>query len=203
MDAKHDKTGESTANSKDVRPRRTGRKRTAFKVPARPAWPVRGLWENAPEEEKQRAHETCVKILEYWLGKTSKGEVARQLEVAPLRVWQLSQQALSGMLAGLLTQPRRRVGPEAFEAMGAESPAALKRRITTLEKDLSRTEDLVRVLRTAPWLSPNPESPRKGDSKRVRKTKPGRTARPKRNARANRPLAPGSKTVEGGASGGG
>ena len=76
----------------------------------RAAWPVRGLWENAPPEEKERAHETCMKILEYWLGKKSKGKVAKELEITPLRVWQLSQQALSGMMAGLLSQPRRRGG---------------------------------------------------------------------------------------------
>jgi hypothetical protein len=66
--------------------------------------------------------------------------------VTPLRVWQLSQLALSGMMAGLLTQPRRRVGPEALDRPRGEMPAALKRRLVDLEKKLARTENLVRVL---------------------------------------------------------
>jgi len=144
-----------------------------------------------------------MKMLEYWLGKKSKQEIARELEVTPLRVWQLSQQALSGMLAGLLTQPRRRVGPEAFVRRAVESPAALKKRITELEKQLARTEDLVRVLRTAPWLNPGTESPEKGGSKRVRKQKAKRKARPKRNAGASRQTAQKKDPLEGGASGAG
>ena len=76
---------------------RRGRKRTLFRTTPPPAWPVRGLWESAPAQEKERAHETCMTILEYWLGKKSKAEVAAELEITPLRVWQLSQQALSGL----------------------------------------------------------------------------------------------------------
>lgn len=167
---------------------RRGRKRSLFQKMPQPAWPVRGLWESAPLEEKKRAHETCMKVLEYWLGKKAKGEIAKELSITPLRVWQLSQQALSGMMAGLLTQPRRRVSPQVFEGNPEESPAALKKRIGQLEKELSRTEDLVRVLRTAPWLSPTTESPVKGDSKRVRTKANKRTTRPKRSAPANRKL---------------
>ena len=182
---------------------RRGRKRTLFHTTPRPAWPVRGLWESAPHEEKARAHETCMTMLEYWLGKKSKAEVADELEITPLRVWQLSQQALSGMMAGLLTQPRRRVGPEAFQPPRAESPGELKKRVAQLEKELSRTEDLVRVLRTAPWLRPATESPRKGDSKHVGKKKSQRKARPQGNATANRPPAQASAPLEGGAPGAG
>jgi len=180
---------------------RTGRKRSVFLKAPRPAWPVRGLWEQAPKEEKERAHKTCMLMLEYWLGKKSKGEIAKELEVSPLRVWQLSQQALSGMLAGLLTQPRRRVTKDAFERRTGESREALKKRITTLEKELSRTEDLVRVLRTAPWLSPSSDSPEKGGSTRAtkRKTK----TRAARSASTNRTLAPRDKTAEGNALGNG
>jgi hypothetical protein len=138
---------------------------------------VRGLWEAAPAEEKQRAHETCMEILEYWLGKKTKSEVAEDLGVSPLRIWQLSQQALSGMLAGLLTQPRRRVTPEVFEARPDETRPVLKARITELEKMLERTEDLVRVLRTAPWASSSSDSTPKGGSSRATKTQRKRTAR--------------------------
>ena len=115
---------------------RTGRKRTVFKTTPKPAWPVRGLWESAPQAEKEEAHRTCMLILEYWLGKKSKQAVAEELSVTPLRVWQLSQQALSGMLAGLLKQPRKRVGPEAFERGHAESRESLKKRIEALEREI-------------------------------------------------------------------
>ena len=90
------------------RRKRSGRKRSSFRVPPKPARPVRALWEQATQEEREKAHTTCMAILEYWLGKKSKEEVASGLSVTPLRVWQLSQQALSGMLAGLLKQPRTR-----------------------------------------------------------------------------------------------
>jgi len=138
-------------------------------------------------------------ILEYWLGKKSKSEVAKELGVSPLRVWQLSQKALSGMLAGLLVQPRRRVGPEAFERTGSESPAQLKRQLVALEKELERTEDLVRVLRSAPWLQPGAESPPKGGKSRVKKPKrKGRKKSPARRASADRPMAPAEAPLEGG-----
>ena len=182
---------------------RVGRKRTVFRTTPKPAWPVRGLWESAPQEERERAHETCMQILEYWLGKKAKGEVAEELEITPLRVWQLSQQALSGMLAGLLPQPRRRVSAEVFEAQTGQSPGALKKRIAALEKQLARTEDLVRVLRTAPWMKPSAESPRKGGSKRGRKKKSKSPARPQEGPRAPRTLDPGNEPIEGGTSGSG
>lgn len=201
-------TGDSTpmeATTPWTRRKRTGRKRTVFHRYPQAAWPVRGLWESAPAPEKERAHRTCMLILEYWLGKKSKSEVAAELEVKPLRVWQLSQQALSGMMAGLLPQPRRRVSREVFEPRGSESREALKRRITTLERELARTEDLVRVLRSAPWRSPGAESPEKGGRRRGRKTaKPRGTARakpkaPERAAGADRSAAPEPPAHGGGA----
>jgi hypothetical protein len=185
MDANREQTTESTPNSMDARPRRvrTGRKRTAFKKAPRPAWPVRGLWESAPQKEKEHAHQTCIRILEYWLGKKSKALVARELAVSPLRVWQLSQQALSGMMAGLLKQPRTRVSPEVFEVSTGESRETLQRRVARLEKELSRTEDLVRVLRTAPWASASSESSPKGDPSHAKRARRKRTA--KSNPKSN------------------
>jgi len=180
---------------------RKGRKRSVFLKTPRPAWPVRGLWEQAPKEEKERAHKTCMLMLEYWLGKKSKAEIAKELEVSPLRVWQLSQQALSGMLAGLLTQPRKRVTPEAFERRAGESREALKKRIATLEKELSRTEDLVRVLRTAPWLSPSSDSPEKGGPTRAKTRKKKTSAA--RSPSSNRTHAARDQTTEGGSLGSG
>ena len=130
---------------------RVSRKRTRFKGCPRPAIPVRGLWEQASTEEKRKAHATCMAILEYWLGKATKIQVAERLEVPPLRVWQLSQQALSGMLAGLLRQPRTRRKVSVPPATPEEDPKLLKRRVVELERKLAHTEDLVRVLKDLPW----------------------------------------------------
>jgi hypothetical protein len=191
---------------------RAGRKRTVFKCPATAAWPVRGLWEAAPQEEKERAHQTCMEILEYWLGKKGKAEVARDLSVSPLRVWQLSQQALSGMMAGLLTQPRRRVSSEVFEGRPDETPAALRARVVELEKKLSRTEDLVRVLRTAPWAAPSSDATPKGGASRAAKTQRKKNAnrRPRsetksapRDAPAHRSAAASETPLEGNSGGDG
>lgn len=195
-------TAETTPIQKKQRTR-IGRKRSDFTRAPKPAWPVRGLWENAPQEEKVRAHETCMKMLEYWLGKKDKVQVAKEMSITTLRVWQLSQQALSGMMAGLLTQPRRRVGPEAYERSTGLSVMALRKRITELEKELSRTEDLVRVLRTAPWLNPVSESPMKGGSKRVRKPKRKSKASNQRTPTTSRESAPEKTALEEGGFGAG
>jgi len=108
-----------------------------------------------------------------------------------LRVWQLSQQAVSGMLAGLLKQPRRRSRvPLPPDLPASEDPRALKRRIAELERRLRNTEDLVRVLRTAPWVQP--ERMEKTDARRGRKrpAKKARTTAPPRDAAAGRSPAP-------------
>lgn len=141
---------------------RRGRKRSYFRRIPQPAWPVRGLWEAAPEEAREKAHQWCIAILEYWLGKKPKQKVAEELGVSPLRVWQQSQSALSGMLAGLLPQPRAKVPETVFEAPASESKASLLAKIEGLQRELAATEDLVRVLRTAPWSVPGSESPAKG-----------------------------------------
>ena len=134
------------------RRKRTGRKRTVFQPPERPALAVRELWKQASEEERKRAHELGMRMLEYWLGKKTRAELSEELGLPGVRIYQLSQQAVSGMLAGLLKQPRRRGGVAAqVEPTPGTDPVALKKRIRELEVQLSRTEDLVRVLRTAPW----------------------------------------------------
>ena len=99
-------------------PRR--RRKASFKMPKKVAMPVRGLWESASEEERAVAHRTGVAILEMWLGQASRQEVAERLNVPPLRIWQLSQQALSGMVAGLLKQPKKK--PPAEEMAGVDPP---------------------------------------------------------------------------------
>jgi hypothetical protein len=112
------------------------------------AVPVKGLWESAGEEERKRAHQTGVAILELWLGQASRKEVAARLEVPLLRVWQLSQQALSGLVAGLLKQPRSRgkVARRDWE----ESPWKLKAKIAKLEREVDSLRSLVDLLRAFP-----------------------------------------------------
>lgn len=169
------------------RKRRIYRKRTVFRGYPRPAIAVRGLWESATVEEKRRAHQQCMAILEYWLGKATKQEVAERLEVAQLRVWQMSQQALSGMLAGLLRQPKRRANVVLPPARPEEDPRLLGRRILELEKKLACTEDLVRVLRDLPWSAAAAQTEKEdGDGRRKKTRRTARaTRRPKNGARGS------------------
>jgi hypothetical protein len=166
---------------------RVSRKRTRFKGCPRPAIAVRGLWEQASTEEKRKAHATCMAILEYWLGKATKGQVAERLEVPPLRVWQLSQQALSGMLAGLLRQPRTRKKVSVPPATPEEDPKLLKRRVVELERKLAHTEDLVRVLKDLPWAkqAAAPATSTKGKGGRDARGKPVRARRGEQASKRN------------------
>jgi len=109
---------------------------------------VRGLWEEASSEERSRAHETCVSILSMWLGQKTRAEVAAELALPPLRVWQLSQAAVSGMLAGLLKQPRVRLRGRPMEA--SEDERALRERLAELEEENRSLRALVEVLRNLP-----------------------------------------------------
>ncbi len=186
----------------------TGRKRTVFQPQDRPAPAVRELWTQASEAEQRRAHEACMLMLEYWLGKKTKQEVADELEVPLLRVWQLSQQAVSGMLAGLLKQPRRRrTSEEIANTIPENDPVHLRRQIRELETKLSRTEDLVRVLRTAPWAAreSTTEEDSRGRAKqpreRAKTRRSSRTKAPK--TRTHRSAAPNPTTRPAGAGGAG
>jgi len=158
---------------------RTGRKKSRFRVPPYPAPSVRALWQAASLEQRTRAHELSMAILEYWLGKSSKAEIARRLNVPPLRVWQLSQLALSGMLAGLLRQPKARPRRSLSVALEpADDPKILRQRILDLERKLLRTEDLVRVLKDLPW------APKSGEPQEESRAKQQRSAaRPPRKRR--------------------
>jgi hypothetical protein len=127
------------------------RKRAHFKRLPLMARPVKTLWEEASAEDQTRAHQTCVLMLEYWLGRRTKAEMVELLGMPPLRVWQLSQQALAGMLAGLLKQPRargRRLGRPPMD--NADELKALRKRVTEQEKEIERLRKLLEVLRDLP-----------------------------------------------------
>ena len=145
--------------------RRTGRKRTHFQVPKHFPTPVRGLWDAATQQEQQTAHQIVVGILEWWLGKSSKAEICERLDQPPLRMWQLSQQALAGMLAGVLKQPRTR-GKGGLPTMDPkDDPKMLKKENEELRRRLALTEKLNEILRELPG------NQQRGTATRRKKTK--------------------------------
>jgi len=144
-------TSASSAVEKSPRRVRFSRKRRLSVVPAMPQ-PVKALWEAASDEEKARAHRMAAVMLQVWLGKMKRAEAAVQLQLTPLRVWQLSQQAVAGMVAGLLKQPRRRLakGAAPMATNRDEDPRWLKQKITELERKLKIAEDVIALLRELP-----------------------------------------------------
>ena len=136
-------------------PRRR-RRNAKFALPQTPALPVKALWEMASPEQRLKAHETSVVLMEYWLGRLTRPQMAERLKVPPLRIWQLSQQAISGMVAGLLIQPKTRP-PRGAKNMGLEQPQdpendpqSLRKRIAELERTVYVQERLISVLREMP-----------------------------------------------------
>jgi hypothetical protein len=97
-----------------------------------------------------------------WLGRKTRQQVAQELELPPLRVWQLSQAALSGMLAGLLKQPRGRGKGLTTMQSDGEDPRALKKRISELEAENRALKGLLEVLKNLPAARERPaQQPRK------------------------------------------
>lgn len=163
------------------------RKRRFKRVPWMPR-PVKALWDQAAEEERKAAHETATTILEWWVGRVGKGEAAARLEVPPLRLWQLSQRALAGMLAGLLKQPRwRRTEGQPMDP--EDDPKALRRRIAKLERELALTEELVKILREYPANRERTDLPEDPEEKPIAR-KRRRAATSAGAAKADRGVAP-------------
>lgn len=133
-----------------IRRRRRGPgKRAVLRVLPRPALPVKALWESASPEQQEAARVRCVAMLEYWLGRTSREQALERLGVGSLRLWQLSRLALSGMLAGLLHQPRSRgKGLATMESQREER--SREKRIRELEKENRVLARLVELLRGLP-----------------------------------------------------
>lgn len=128
------------------------RRKKRTRIRAIPPMPrgVKALWDAASDEERSRARTTCTGLLEAWVGKTTRMEIATRLGVTPLRLWQLSQMATAGMLAGLLRQPRRRTGMAHIRLPPDEDPVRLKARVAQLEKELNLAEGLIAILRELP-----------------------------------------------------
>lgn len=142
------------------------RKRARFKLPPRPPVPVRSLWEAAGQVERERAHKTAIAILEHWLGRASRQQVAEKLGTAPLRVWQLSQQAVFGMVAGLLKQPKARKGAGVMVMSPEDDPKVLRKEIQALKQENAALKSLIEVLKQIPGIKPKivnvPSRKRKG-----------------------------------------
>ena len=110
-----------------------------------PPIPVRGLWDQASEEERGRAQIFTAIIMEYWMGQRTRQEAAEELELKPIRFWQLTQQAIAGMCAGLLTQPKSK-----GKMMGEQDVKKLKAKIQELEKTVETQRQLIAILRSMP-----------------------------------------------------
>jgi len=127
------------------------RKRTKFQHVPKMAYPVKALWDAASDEEQKQAHLQCTALLELWLGKATKEEVMERLQLPALRLWQMSQQALSGMVAGLLRQPKWRL-PKGVTLMPdpQSDVVTLRRRNAELEKELLGVKAVLALLRELP-----------------------------------------------------
>ena len=184
-----------------AKPPRTRRhlKRRIQKIPP-PAIAVKGLWAAATEADRERAKTRAQAILDWWLGRRDKAAICAELKLPPLRLWQLSQMALSGMMAGLLIQPRRRSRTEKgvltmlTEARKPENdPKWQQRRIRQLEQELAAANrvialqrDLRKVLENSETTPPGSTASRKGKRRRAGKS----PAPPARGAKAGRSRAP-------------
>lgn len=130
----------------EVKGRRGGRRKAAFKMPP-PAAPVKGLLLNASLEEQQTAHGLATVVLATWLGQKTRGTAAKEMGIPVVRLKQLSEAALSGMVAGLLKQPARM--PKGV-LLPEEDPVKLRKRIAQLERETKTLTELVGLLRDLP-----------------------------------------------------
>ena len=170
--------------------RKDRRRRRRMGTMPRPILPMRALWEGATRSDQERAHESAVWMLEYWLGRMSKAELAVKIDVTPLRVWQLSQLAIAGMVCGLLPQPRYRRGMSAMATDPENDPKALRQENARLRRELEVAQQLIDILKTLP-----------GNASRELAT-PAERARKKESAASRRASPPGRKKATRGKGGG-
>ena len=108
------------------------------------------------------------------------------------------------LLRAVAEARRKRVPKEVFErGRSGRSREELKREIARLETELSRTEDLVRVLRCAPWVKAETDVPPKGDPSRAKRPKSPRRKRAKKKSPESDPRADRHAHPEGPAPAGG
>lgn len=114
-----------------------------------PVIPVRGLWDQATTEEQAQARQVAQVIMEYWMGRLTKKEATERLGMRPVRFWQMSNQAIAGMTAGLLTQPRYK--KNAF--LPSNEVTELRAKVGKLEAQIDAQQRLIDVLRSIPGNS--------------------------------------------------
>jgi hypothetical protein len=166
--------GTTSAAAADAAPPEPGKKRRRRTVDAflRPVYPISAILASATAEERQKARMLCGEILGYWLGHESKADVARRLSMPPIRVWQMGQRALSGMVAALLTPPTGRRG--AMPRIDPETKE-LRRRVAELEAETDLQRRLIKLLRTMPGNEHRELPKEESDAKRApRKRKPAK-----------------------------
>ncbi len=113
--------------------------------------PVRALWVTASPEEQARAQETGTALLEMWLGRLSRAEAAKQLGIPLIRLAQLSKQAASGLVAGLLKQPKPRAkAQKALQAAWGPDVKTLQKRVQQLEQETHVQQTLIQLLKAMP-----------------------------------------------------
>jgi hypothetical protein len=88
--------------------------------------------------------------MEYWMGQATKKQIAEKLNLPPIRIWQLSQQATCGMVVGLLTQPKTRSQMKNSCLDPLNDPKLLHAQITKLEKQVATQQRLIEWLREMP-----------------------------------------------------
>jgi hypothetical protein len=85
-----------------------------------------------------------------WLGKVTREEAATELGLSTLRLWQLSQQAVAGLVAGCLKQPRFRRGRSPAGEAPEEGVGVLRKKIAALERELDSARRLIGILKDLP-----------------------------------------------------
>jgi hypothetical protein len=134
------------------RSKRAGKRKSGFRMDT-PPFPIRAIWELASPEERKKGHEMGILMLEHWLGRMTRKELGQKLELPPLRVWQMSQQALAGMVVGMMAQPKR---PPKGTLMASEKKQekdelkTLRKEYAALKVDNQRLTELLEILRDLP-----------------------------------------------------
>jgi hypothetical protein len=163
-------SSQETPTPQEPKKRKMRVKNPKFKLPQKAPKPMKSLWDSASQEEKEKAHQAAAAILENWLGQTTREEIAKKLGIPPVRVWQMSQQALVGLVAALVKQPKAR--KEAKPSLPPEEdPVKLKKRIATLERDLAMMKELCGLLKEFPAHREGKEASER-DGKTGKKKKP-------------------------------
>ena len=142
--------------------KRAGKRKANFRMDT-PPFPVRAIWELASEQQRREAHQLGVLMLEHWLGRMTRKALGEQLNLPPLRVWQMSQQALAGMVVGLMAQPKR---PPKGTPMAAEKRIekdelkSLRKENHDLREDNRVLKELLDVLKDLPNQTAAPAAPK-------------------------------------------